>query len=428
MLIIVVVIVAAGVLLALALRPAATWSLEQIDDRGVQPRIALDPSGSPTIVYYGQRLDALGTTYAQRAGGVWNQEVLDPYGGRMDVLIDAAGLPHVSYARHANETASLYYAVRTGGSWDAEFVDIMGGGAPSLALDSQGRPAIAYEGACPPGSAICDALKYAHWTGSAWETEIVNLTSPAPMAFPSLALDAQDVPHIAYLGSFMSLRYATRADTGWRVDEVGEVSESVGKYLGFGAAALALDASGRPHIAYTVYLAADAPSGDPSYALKYASYDGSGWRNETVDRSLSELAIYSNSELGLAFDPAGHPEISYGAPGLKVATGTGTGWVIETVDASPDCVTSSLAIDASGGRHIAYAAGKYVAPGNWTFGGCFVSGVTYAHAGATSSAGAIPWALVLGGLVSGVMAAVLVLREHRPRGRRRPASSPPPGA
>ena len=58
---------------------------------------------------------------------------------------------------------------------------------PSLALDSQGRPHIAYSG---------NGLYYTHWTGAEWQSTYVS-GQPAALRIPSLALTATDEPCIA---------------------------------------------------------------------------------------------------------------------------------------------------------------------------------------------------------------------------------------
>ncbi len=67
----------------------------------------------------------------------------------------------------------------------------------SLALDSAGKPHIAYT------SANGDQLRYAWWTGDAWAVQVVR-HGWQTAAYPSLALDSQDRPRLSFY------------DPGWR--------------------------------------------------------------------------------------------------------------------------------------------------------------------------------------------------------------------
>ena len=60
----------------------------------------------------------------------------------------------------------------------------------SLALDAAGRGSISYS------RSDDQTLRYAHWTGAAWQVETV--VSGADSSDSSLALDAEGDPHISY--------------------------------------------------------------------------------------------------------------------------------------------------------------------------------------------------------------------------------------
>ena len=86
------------------------------------------------------------------------------------------------------------------------------------------------------------------------------------MSDRSLALDANGKPHIAY--GETNLYYA-RYDEEWHIETVDD-SWDVGRY-----ASLALDSDGYPHISYY--------DRDPNGHLKYAYKDEYGWHIETAD-------------------------------------------------------------------------------------------------------------------------------------------------
>ena len=63
----------------------------------------------------------------------------------------------------------------------------------SLALDSRGRPHIAYYDITYPGTT---GIKYAWYDGRSWQYEVVDRTG-YPGQYISLALDSNDRPHLA---------------------------------------------------------------------------------------------------------------------------------------------------------------------------------------------------------------------------------------
>ncbi len=95
------------------------------------------------------------------------------------------------------------------------------------------------------------------------------------------------------------------------------------------ARSLRLDSNGKPHIAY---------GGDHLY---YASFDGSNWTIETVDRE-DGVGLFAS----LALDSVNRPYISYYDANrgvLKYATNQGAGWQIQTLDAPNQAADFSLA-------------------------------------------------------------------------------------
>ncbi len=106
-----------------------------------------------------------------------------------------------------------------------------------------------------------------------WTMEAVDVPKMfLQMRDNSLAVDADNHPHIAYGGD--RLYYAHYEGTGlgllqgWQIETV-DASAAAGIY-----ASLVLDAAGRPHIGY--YDRANSH-------LKYAYYDGVDWQIQIVD-------------------------------------------------------------------------------------------------------------------------------------------------
>jgi PKD repeat protein len=161
----------------------------------------------------------------------------------------------------------------------------------SIALDSSDHPHISYYDVTN-----CD-LKYARWTGSAWEIETVDSAGDVGTD-TSIALDSSDHPHISYCDlTNGDLKYARWMGTAWEIETV----DSEG-YVGWWTS-IALDGNGYPHISY-------CGGGD----LKYARWMGSAWDIQTVD---SEGRVGKHPSIAL--DSFDNPHISYGGGSLEYA-------------------------------------------------------------------------------------------------------------
>ena len=184
-------------------------------------------------------------------------------------------------------------------------------------------------------------MKYARYDGSSWHIETVDNAPGEVGTYSSIALDTSDKPHISY-GACRSpygynLKYAYYDGSSWRIETV---DYALGQFdLD---TSIALDTSDNPHISY---------SNESNFDLKYAYYDGSYWQIETVDTEGSGTSI--------ALDASDNPHISYcGAINrLKYAYYDGSSWRIEIVDTSAgsdDFTFTSIALDALDNPHISY--------------------------------------------------------------------------
>ncbi len=204
----------------------------------------------------------------------------------------------------------------------------------SVQLDRDGRPHVAFGG---------DHLYYAWHDGTGWNYATVD-PERGVGAYASLALDGSGKPHIAYHDeSNGELKHAWYDGTVWHV----EVVAPVGTWCGLGFASLALDGADQPHVSYF-----DAYPGHPAYDLKYASRSAGGWHIETIDESGGG---YSS----LALDNAGRPHVSYTVNGaLRYTWNDGTQWQMKTITTG-DITTAgwgtALALEnGSGHPHVLY--------------------------------------------------------------------------
>jgi hypothetical protein len=270
-------------------------------------------------------------------GWQWRTDEIDPakiFGELTDrsLALDSLGRPHVAYGHN-----HLYYAAYDHGLWRWHVADLGAevGQFAALALDDADLPHISYY------DETNGDLRYAHYNGSVWLTMTVDSAGVVGQ-YTSIELDASGHPHISYYDvSNSGLKYAAFDGQTWSIAAIDDLGV-IGRYT-----SLALDSMGQPHIAY--YGAAH---------LKYARPEGAGWLVQTVDPA-DLVGRYAS----LALDNADHPSISYydeGNHDVKFAAWDGSSWQVETVDTGQigdaNGGPTSLALKADGQPYIAYFA------------------------------------------------------------------------
>jgi hypothetical protein len=349
-----------------------TWqipntTIAQPGEGGFFSSLVLDSSGNPHVSYEDSN-ESL--RYATYNGTSWNLELVDArtfnhfdgllatsasVGRYSSLALDSKGYPHISYYNYTSFLepraitynsslvfGDLKYAWWNGTSWNTQTVefgtfDTKVGAYCSLTVDSHDNPHISYyEWNDVDWGTANGNLKYASWTGCAWNIETVD-TDGNTGKDSSLALDPADNPHITYIDNANGdLKYASRTISGWNIQLV---DNAVGGYC-----RLALDSIYNPHISYW------------KNGLKYASWNGTGWSIETVDFSdSSTVGIWCS----LALDSNGYPHISYvddqhGFHSLKYAAWNGSAWNTFILDTGNVGDFSSLALDYADKPHITY--------------------------------------------------------------------------
>ncbi len=207
--------------------------------------------------------------------------------GPEGLALDTAGYPHLAYGGNA-----LFYTWYDGAFWQTQLPDVepVTDGAAALALDGNDRPGIAY---C---NATAEQLKYASYDGSVWHIEVVTSKPEGSGCDISLAMDAAGQPHILFYSGDSGLQYASYQQGAWQIETV-DGSPSAGR-----CNSLTLDASGFPHVSYYY-------QGNNELDLRYAWRDGAGWYSQQVDRIGGFISRESTS---VALDAAGRPHIAYG--------------------------------------------------------------------------------------------------------------------
>jgi hypothetical protein len=350
--------------------------------------LALDTDGNPHISFFDNGL----LRYAVWNGTAWSSETVDQgvslVGMFSSLALDAQNRPHISY--HDDNGNRVKYAHWTGAAWNIQVVDSHDGWYTSIALDSLGRPHISYVQR-PASTWQANFVAYASLTATGWVTETVDTTASEAGDFTSLALDSAGKPVMAYCDFDASqytcreLRVARRTASGWSITAVDTaINRNISDV------SLALDGAGNPHIGFGA-LQPQAPIGEARHVYRV----GSAWQQELVGSGLPgnilldagsgvHLAYANNTlyyasrgaggawtaltvdslESGLGaigaisvvLDVAGRPHLSYEVDTqVRYAYWTGVSWHVEPVDsgARPG-PTTSLALDSVGRPHISY--------------------------------------------------------------------------
>ena len=302
----------------------AAWVKEVVADSPAQsfgaPSLVLDAAGQPHIAYTGATLE-----YFARTDAGWQSELVDRsesagYGHAL--ALDAAGRPHIAYqraeAKYMGGLSQLMYAQPGSSGWQVQAVysvtaDGSGvgvAGALDLALDRTGNPHIGFM----TGDFDARTLRYAVWDGSTWTIEAVDTFAGTRQV--ALALDAADQPHLAYGAN--ELRYAHKQDGQWVVQTVATATQS----FDIRAASLALGEGDRPSISFY-----------DTYTLRLARWNGAAWE---IGKVADTNGILSCADLAL--DAAGKPQIAYCGTldRLQFAHMVGADWEIQPVGPAPE--------------------------------------------------------------------------------------------
>ena len=319
------------------------WDVEDLQflvSGAVEKDIAVDVLNNPHLVLGNGRLSN-SITHLKKNGATWERESFGDFGfpsGGSSIATDPMGMPHIVYqdvVRFLPCTINVKYARWTGSSWDIETVDsddICGGPDVDIAVDSAGRPHIAYlsgSGIFPNGSS---SLKYAKKVGSTWEIQTIDTDNDAVGTRPSIALDSTGNPHFAYKKFYprdelpfakWNVRYAAWKGTGWDVQDVNSPVDTLVDPQSANVT-IAMAPNNSPHIVYGQSVKLNSTI---SALVQYAERNSGNWRIQTVDSESSAGVLTS-----LAIDPGGNPLIFYIFSDIahtKLATKIGGAWDIE---------------------------------------------------------------------------------------------------
>jgi hypothetical protein len=327
------------------------WTLTLVDPNVIDA----DSYGSSTAIFI-DSLDRLNFIYAKGPFGVddWKFEwaVSTPSGLRTRTLPTEQASARPSVTNDSQDRIHLCwrsggffgegvlsYGKVEGGQWQEEIVDPEPGstGYCSIAVDANDNPHIVYtpELAGRP-------MRYAHWDGTAWIIEDVIVQGG--LLSPSLAMDSAGEPHVVYtMGSGTEVDYAFRSGGTWSFETIATIP--AGQAL---ATSLVLDSLDRPHVAYDEFLAV---------GIRYAKRTPAGWITRLVDSG-------QRWDPSLVLDANGAPHIVYydaDVGALRYATLIGGRWCRQVIDDSPSDLNRigrdpAIVLDRDGRAHVSYHA------------------------------------------------------------------------
>ncbi len=286
---------------AYALRNGS-WGVSFLPEWGEWTSIALDSQGTPCFALLNNDRD---NVFVHWNGGGWESQVIEEgndYDGSISLAVDPENNAHIAYNSTSTST-SVRYAFRTpSGDIALETVDSSMATEPrgiSLALFN-GMPAVSYN--------VAGEVRYASCDGASWSVETVYSTDTGAHEYgTSLAFDSYGNPHIAHCSGFDGeLLYSVDPGSGW-------VTENIHPISGGGDPSLALDSNNQPHIAFI----------STGSALMYAFGSEMGAAEPAGDAPA--VAVSANpftGNLNLSFRAGGsHADLSvYDCAGRRIAT------------------------------------------------------------------------------------------------------------
>ncbi len=284
------------------------------DARRTSPNsLVLDSQGNPHIIYPSPD----GLKYAYKENNTWYIEIVDSNNGTFSsIALDTEGNPHISYRGSAD--GNLYYRFKSDWGWSNPIaVDSAGNWCPtSIQVDKQDNAHIAY---MKSGVGLVYASQGIGSRNFYLETADLGLSvmSSGQWRALSLALDSQGKPHIAFLNMNSSGFYFEYVykDTTWHTEELNKPIARDGCWMYYFS--IAVDSQGKPHICYSCGIGDSGNFGESS--LRYLTQNANGDWNapiiiDTYPTQQSSSTPY-NGDVGrfcsMALDSKGNPYISY---------------------------------------------------------------------------------------------------------------------
>jgi hypothetical protein len=304
------------------------------------------------------------------------------------IAVDRHGDVFIAWTQETRIYTAIYVQVFRDGRWETLGTSATGQGisgahgtalAPSIALDSHGNPAIAWQDL----STGNDQVYFRHWDGAKWAELDGSATAGGVSNSvtlygrnPSLALDAHDSPVIAW-----EQHYGSRADVwaqrhvqnllhhGWQDFGTRPGMLPYPEKLSVAShVALRLNEEGEPAVAWM-----DTETGPEQ--VYFRRWTGGRWEELAGSGSQGGVsrAAEGAASVNLEIDMAGNPILSWKEGNgpkalLRVKQWDGRRWTAvgdPPAEAGSNPTWPGLALDAHGHPVVAYRAGKEIRVRSW---------------------------------------------------------------
>lgn len=241
----------AALMLLLPARCLAGWKFTNLG-KGEFGSVAVTPVGITHLVYVKDTM--LHVTFSPNGKRLSRETVDGPdaqYALPLVLASDSKGRLHLAYRDSLGSSGlPLMYGLFDGVAWTFQRLDF-NVNALDMAIDSHDNPHIVY---------TVQGLKHVFFDGSAWQSE--TIPNAAPLFGVAVAIAADDTVHVAYDSRVTSpdeVCHAVKISGSWNTDKC--FSNGL-------LPSLTVDQQNHPHLAYT----ASQGSG-----ITYAEFDGSNW-------------------------------------------------------------------------------------------------------------------------------------------------------
>eukprot|EP00039_Didymoeca_costata_P017480 m.324053 g.324053 ORF g.324053 m.324053 type:complete len:379 (-) comp16540_c9_seq1:113-1249(-) len=273
-------------------------------------------------------------------------------GAPIAFAMEKTGAPHVAYTAAFELPHSYYYGTKKQGSWQTTEFDTYPlrygtfEAGLDIAIDSKGCSHMCYTKDYANKTNQWGVLFYAKQDAPGANTFTIMAVNKNDtlddVDYCSLALDSNDLPHIAYYAGSPTRtpRYAYQDSSGaWTTAQIDSGWE--GYFI-----KLRLDSAGRAHV---VYFSEDG------FVVRYSYLNGTMWRH-------NQLPAKPPVGYGLSFvlDDKDIPHLTFTNNtfnnSLYYAKGSmyGVTWTIETIGDATRASMTALAIDNKGNPHVVY--------------------------------------------------------------------------
>lgn len=339
-----------------------SWNLVQIDE-GIKPAFDLDANGNAHLAYLTEE-EMGGIFYATNSSGDFDIENVAQgyFYGPVDLALGSDGTPFIAYHDHQDtgfdpNLGDEVVAILRDGNWELVTVEDVGhdGWDNSIFVDGDGNwHTVAID---PAQFGSQAGVEYATNAGGGVKVSQVG-SGPIVYEFgTSIQLDNDGLPGIAYYDQDETAQAYARFDGNqWTVELVDQNGDA-GRYSN-----LIYDTDNNPHISYYVF------DGETTGDVRHAWWDGSEWQIENVDRleDVRQGRVGARKITALALDAVGNLHIAYTDRGRVVyGQQSEEGWVVQELPKNSDKILGQLVelkLDGNGNPHLVWYEVTVFAP------------------------------------------------------------------